>query len=334
MKRFGRCVVALAGFLVLYNLSISFSFAASDGALMHYKPQPRPLKYNLSITTKSQASALFNPGPLDEQEDVISISQRSEKAGVGLLDLTLTVEGINRELEKPNARELYLTPRGGSGYKRKDILGNTGHTLINLLGGVKEARGIPHFGSVYFHSESLVGPPLGIYPILTMIHPQFPLKLLKEGDAWEVNDEIEIGSAEAIPIGGLGTLKHELSMTVKREMVYTLIGYVEKGRRKTAHIGFKGTFSMEGEMITESGGDFIEGTGRSSGEFYFVPAEGLLVEALIKSEVNEEISKHGNVVHWFNPDVGMGVFFGQRTAPITWLTQRDLHFVLVDKGGG
>ena len=96
---------------------------------------------------------------------------------------------------------------------------------------------------------------------------------------------------------------------------------------------FKGTFNIEGEMITESGGDFIESSGSSSGELYFAPDEGLLVEVLIKSEINEHKSKNGNVVHWFTPEVGMAVFHGERTAPITWLTEQNVHYVLVDGDG-
>ncbi len=135
-------------------------------------------------------------------------------------------------------------------------------------------------------------------------------------------------SGEALPIRGLGTLKHELSMTVKREFDYTLEDFVQKGKYKTAHISFNGTFSMGGEMITEAGGDYIEGSGRSSGELYFAPDEGLLVEVSIKSEVNVQKSQDGHAVHWFNPEVSMAVFLGQRTHAITWLTDQTVHFVL------
>ena len=136
--------------------------------------------------------------------------------------------------------------------------------------------------------------------------------------------------AEALSIGGLGTLKHELSMIVTRDLEYTLIGYVQKGTYRTAHIDFKGTFSMEGEMITLSGGDFIEADGKCSGEFFFALDEGLLMEVFIKSQFNEEKSKDGNTVHWFNSETNMAVFLGQPTAPLTWLTEKDLHFVLVE----
>jgi hypothetical protein len=326
-RKLGGCLIAV--FLLLSVGSLPSAWA-SDGEILHYRPQPRPLKFVLSIAGKSHALSLWETGPLVEQEDVLNLSQKVETAGDGLLKTTWTVQGINREQEAPKTNSIHLVPRGGSGYKRKDIIGNSGHTLINLLGAVREAKAIPHIGSVYFHPESLNGPPLDIYGITTLIYPRFPLRALKEGDRWKIKDEITIEPAEALLIGGLGTLKHELNMTVKRELAYTLNSFVQKGSHRTAHIGFKGTFSMEGEMITQSGGDFIEADGKCSGAFYFALEEGLLMESLIETKVTEQKSTSGNTVHWFNSETNMAVFLGQPTAPLTWVTEKDLHFVLVE----
>ena len=326
-RKLGGCLSAVFLFLSVGSFSSAW---ASNGEILHYRPQPRPLKYVLSIAGKSHALSLWDTGPLVEQEDVLNLDQEVETVGDGLLNIMWTVQGINREQEVPKTNSIHLVPRGGSGYKRKDIIGNSGHTLINLLGAVREAKAIPHIGSVYFHPESLAGPPLDIYGIATMIYPQFPLRSLKKGDRWKIKDEITIEPAEALLIGGLGTLKHELSMTVKRDLEYTLNGYVQKGSHRAAHIGFKGTFSMEGEMITQSGGDFIEADGKCSGEYYFALEEGLLMESLVKTKVTEQKSTSGNTVHWFNAETNMAVFLGQPTAPLTWLTEKDLHFVLVE----
>ena len=330
MKRLAGCLLAFVVALLLFNVGGSSNAAASQGELFYYRPQLQPLRYDLSISTRSQALALFGPGPQEEHEDIIRFSQKVERTGDGLLDIALTVDEIDTREQGPKASELYLTPRGGAAYERKEIIGNTGHTLINVLGVVKEVRGIPHFGSVYFHPENLGGPPLDIYPVMSMLYPQFPMRILKEGDSWKVKDEITIESAEALPIRGIGTLKHELSMTVKKDMEYTLIGYVQRGGYQTAHIDFNGVFSMDGEMITEAGGDYLEGRGKSSGELYFAPGEGLLVEVSIKSEVNEQKSKDGNVAHWFNSEVSTALFLAQRTATITWLTDQNVHFILAD----
>ena len=304
--------------------------AAQDGQFFTYRPQVQSLRYDLSITTKSQAVALFLEGPREEHQDRISLTQKVERAGDGLLDIALRVDDLNMGEENPQTAELHLTPRGGSSYLRKEIVGNTGHTLINLLGEVKEMRAIPHFGSVYFHSQNLSGAPMDIYSVMSLLYPRFPMRLIQEGESWKVEDEIAMESAQALPIRGLGTLKHELTMTVKRDLEYTLAGFVQKGKYKTAHIRFNGTFTIDGEMITEAGGDYIEGTGTSSGELYFAPDEGLLVEVLIQNEVNQQKSQDGHVVHWFNSEVSMAVFFGQRTPAITWLTDQNVHFVLAD----
>jgi hypothetical protein len=302
----------------------------SQREFFHYRPHPEPLQYNLSITTTSRALALFGPGPQEEHEDLLRLSQKVQQAGDGLLEIALTVDEINTEVTGPKASDVSLTPRGGSAYERKDIVGNTARTSINLLGVAKEVQGIPHFGSVYFHPQNLSGPPLDLYPAMNMLYPQFPLRLIKEGDRWQVEEEVSIESAQALPIRGIGTLKHELNMTVKKVMEYTLIGYVRKGNYQTAHIGFTGTFRMEGEMITEAGGNYIEGNGKSSGELYFAPGEGLLVEVSMKTEINQQKSEDGNVVHWFNSEVNMATFLAQRSAGLTWLTEQDLHFVLSD----
>ena len=304
--------------------------AASGGQLFHYRPRIQPLQYELSINTTSQALALYVDGPQEQRQDVMRLSQRVEPAGEGLLDLVLTVEEINLRDQEPEARALELSPRGGSAYRRRDIVGNSAHRVMNLLGAVSETGGIPHIGSTYFHPDSLAGPPLDIYPVMTMLHPQFPLELLEEGDTWQVQDEITIGSAEALPLRGIATLKHELTMTVRRDLEYEFVGYVRRGAYETAQIRFSGTFSMDGQMITEGGGDYIEGTGNSSGEFYFAPAEGLLVEAAIKSKINESKSQDGIVVHWFDGTTNIAMQTGQRTAGITFLTDQVVRFALTD----
>ncbi len=326
MKKLLGC---LAVFVALLFFTVGGSrVAAENGQFFTYKPQSQPLRYDLSITTRSQAVALFLEGPWEEQEDIIHLTQTVEGAGDGLLDIALTVDELNKGKEVPQSSEFHLTPRGGSSYRRKDIIGNSGHTLINLVGEVKEVRAIPHFGSVYFHPESLSGPPMDIYPVMSMLYPQFPMRLLQEGDRWTVQNEIPIESAQVLPIRGLGTLKHELNMTVKSDLEYTLAGFVQRGNYETAHIRFNGTFSMDGEMITQAGGDYIEGGGRSSGELYFAPDEGLLVEVFVQNEINEQKSQDGHVVHWFNPEVSMAMISGQRTPAITWLTDQNVHFVL------
>lgn len=311
----------------------SASAADEDLRLLHYRPQLKPLRYDLSIATRSQADALFETGPKEEHRDILNVNQKVERAGEDLLDIVLTVDGINDKEQVSQAREFHLTPRGGSAYKREDILGNSGHTAINLLGVVKEAKGIPHFGSVYFHPDNLSGPPLDIYAVVAIIYPAFPLKLLKNGEGWKVRDQIAFGSADALPIRGLATLKADLAMTVKREMDYQLIDYVQRGKYKTAHIRFRGSFSMDGKMTTEGGGDYIAGDGTSSGELYFAPDEGLVIEVSMKNEASERKSQDGTIVHWFNAEKSIAITTARPTPEITWFTKQDVRFALADAAG-
>ena len=115
MKRLGGCLIVVFSLLLVW---INPGATAYGGEILHYRPQPLPLKYNLTIATKSQAMALFDEGPLEEQKDVINLSQKVVEMDAGLLQIELTVLGINRAKPEPKATELYLTPRGGAAYKR------------------------------------------------------------------------------------------------------------------------------------------------------------------------------------------------------------------------
>lgn len=326
----GRLVPLLAA-LPLVGGQLSFDAAAAEGEFLYYRPHSQPLRYVLSVTTRSQADALFEPGPREERTDTISLSQKVEAAGEGLLDIVLTVDDINLRDQRPKAGAYQLNPRGGSAYERRDILGNSGHTLVNHLGAVREMRGIPHFGSLYFHPDSLTGAALDLYRALAMLYPEFPLRLLTQGDRWKVKNQIPIRSAEALPIRGIATLKHDLTMTVDRDIDYEVVGYVQKGQFKTVHVRFRGTFAMDGKMALEGGTDYLAGSGTSAADLYFALGEGVLVEASMKSEVNERKSQDGEAVHWFNATQSMALSTARRTTEITWLTEQDLHFALADR---
>lgn len=308
---------------IVLTFTLLWSSVSSGEELLHYTSH-LPLKYNLTITAKSQAEALFRPGPVEEHKDMLTLSQQVQKVGEGLLDIAYTVDEINWEEHGPSA---------GSAYKREEILGNTGHIKVNLLGKVEEAGGIPHISSRYFHRDSLDGPPLDIYRALMMLYPQFPLRLLKKGDSWKVRDKILMESAEALPIRGIATLKYELEMTVKRSIKYTLIDYVQKNGHRAAHIGFDATFSTDGTIITESQENYTEGDGSCSGELYFSVDEGILLEVSMESEVNEMKSQGGRARHWFNPEQSITIALGgYKSTPITWLTKQEIHFELAGKG--
>ncbi|MDB4444161.1 hypothetical protein N9174_02345 [bacterium] len=317
-------------FAIYFVLSLILLFAGNSASagprieeaeLLHYKPQSEALHYKLRIWSKSQAQGLFEPGPVEAAEDLMTLTQRVKKSASGLFDITHRVDGINWEAHGPTS---------GSAYKREEIIGNTGYIRVNLLGRVAEARGIPHISSRYFHRGSLDGPPLDIYRAMLMLYPQFPLKLLKKGDRWKTRDKIIIESAEAVPIRGIATLKYELDMTVARDVKYRLIDYVERNGRRTAHIGFEATFNTEGAVTTESSENYTEGDGECSGDLYFSFEKGLLLEFAMKSKINESKSQGRSVRHWFNPKKSIVTMLGGlRSTPIMWLTDQEVHFELI-----
>ncbi len=303
MKKPARLFVIPA--ILLLSLAISVNALAVDSTLLHYKSHYSKLKYGLTMTSKSRPEALFELGPQEETEDFLTLGQRVGSASDGLLDIALTVDGINWEQHGPSR---------GSAYKREEIIGNTGHLRVNVLGKVAEASGIPHFSSIYFHRDNLSGPPLDIYRTLTMLYPQFPMRLLKKGDRWKSRDEIFIESAKALPIRGIATLKYELE---------------RKGHR-AARVGFDATFSTAGAITTEAVEHYTEGDGTSSGDLYFSLDDGILLEVMMKSELNETRSTGGRVRHWFNPEKSINILLGgQKSTPITWLTKQETHFELL-----
>jgi hypothetical protein len=307
--------------ILLSSLAISVNALAVDSTLLHYKPHDPKLKYGLTMTSRSRPEAVFELGPLEETEDFLTISQRVGSESDGLLDIALTVDEINWNQHGPSR---------GSSYKREEIIGNTGYLRVNVLGKVAEARGIPHFSSIYFHRDNLSGPPLDIYRTLTMLYPQFPMRLLKKGDQWKLKDDIFIESAKALPIRGIATLKYELEMTVKRNIKYSLIDYTERKGHRAVRVGFEATFSTEGAIATEAVEHYTEGDGTCSGDLYFSLDDGILLEVKMKSELNESRSTGGRVRHWFNPETSINILLGgQKSTPITWLTKQEVHFELL-----
>ena len=118
-------------------------------------------------------------------------------------------------------------------------------------------------------------------------------------------------------------------MTVRWDITYTLIDYTERKGRQAAHIGFEATFNTEGTIMTESRESVTEGDGKCSGDIYFSPEEGLILEVRMESEVSEMKSAGGGVRHWFNPEISIFIVLGgQRSTPITWRTAQEVHFEL------
>ena len=219
----------------------------------------------------------------------------------------------------------------GKHLKREEIIGNTHHTRINLLGKIDEIKSFPHFGSNQFYRGNVDGPPMDNWRIMSMLYPQFPLSMVGEGDSWEIEDEFSITPAEVLAIGGLQPVREDFEMRVRREIKYTLIDYVEKAGYRTAHISFEATIRTDGEVHGTEEGDYTEGHGESSGEFYFAPEEGILVGTTFSEHIIERKARDGHFAYFLRPDKRLHAeAYDQTSIPFIWRTDKTVEFGLVE----
>ncbi len=314
----------LVALFLLLSIPVLFGGSVIGGDLLAYKPYTGPLEYNLSI--KSHAvidsdSGRNQGGIFRDHEDILTLSQNLKDAGDGLIDISMTVKKINF---------LPHGPTYGAAYKREEITGNTQHIKINLQGKVVAANVLPHIGSSQFWRRGDDGPPLDFYNILLMLNPRFPLGILDVGSTWEVNDEIELGLAEVLPIAEIEPLHYEIEMTVRQKIKYTLLGFEKKKRYRCVRIGFEAEFRTDGVMRDAHTGSYVEGNGKSFGEFFFAPKEGVLVSASIKHQANERLSKDGHIIRFLNPEEMVFLYSDDQTSiPIPWRADRTVTFELV-----
>jgi len=251
--------------------------------------------------------------------------QRIEETEEGLLDIATTVEEIN----------LLPLARGpgppGMRYQRKDIVGNTQHIKINRSGKVEEARVFPQLASRFFWNNGEDGPPLDLYNVLILLNPRFPSDLLEAGDSWETEEEMELGMADALPMAGLMGLNYDLEMTVHQKIQYTLLDFVEKKGYRCAHIRFEAQFTTDGMSYNGQSGSYLNGNGKSSGELYFAPQEGILVSASMTHNASERKSEDGLIRTFITPrEMIFLEVDDQTTAPITWRSERIVSLELAE----
>jgi len=314
--------------IVLFSLllfTIPFNAPVLGAELLSYKPYSGALGYDLVIKTH----ALVETGSpskygniFRDHEDIFTLSQRVEETEEGLLDIATTVDKINF---------LPHGPTYGAAYKREEIEGNTQHVKINLLGRVTEADVLPHIGSSAFWRDGHDGPPLDFYNVMIMLNPRFPLAFLDVGESWEVEEQIELGLAEALPVAGVMQLHYELEMTVEQKIKYTLLDFVQKKGCRCARVGFKAEFTTDGVLYDAHTGSYMQGNGESSGELYFAPKEGILVSASMKHNSIERRSVDGQVAFFLTPEEMIRLYsYDQTTIPVPWRNERLVTFELVE----
>ena len=313
-------------FVVLFLLlqGVSAAQSGAEHALLIYKPQSAPLTYDLQVTTHSLLEVSWpRQAPITiDHEDILTISQEVTETDEGLLDVALTVDAIN---PLPPDRE--QTGLAGDRYQRADIVGNSQHLVMSVLGEVKEATGLPHFSSLFYYARGLDIVAFDTYRVLLMLYPQFPLRLLDVGDSWSVEDEVTVKNADT------GYLRISLNMVVDRKMTYTLAGFTERNGYRTAHITFEAEYGFDASSFAASEEFFSDGTGEDVGEFYFAPKEGVVVEASIQSKPVETKSHGGEMVR-LHFDSQTSRFVNLRgdhtTVPLKWYTDKMISFQLAE----
>lgn len=324
MRLSKRYLAILGPFLSLLFL-ICFRVFAAESQLLMFKPHPRSLEYNLAIKAHSvvDMNSAGQGRIFEDHDDMITLTQKVSEIDGGLLGIDLTVKMINWEEHGPT---------NGKRLKREEIIGNSHRTKINLLGKIEEINSFPHFGSNEFFSESLDGPALDHWRIMSMLYPQFPLKLVGQGESWEIKDEFSVTPAEALAVAGIMPIRHNFEMVIRRTIKYTLIDYVQRAGYNTARIGFEATFRTDGEVQGATEGDYTDGSGSSSGEFYFAPEEGILVQASFKENVIERKAKDGHFKYYLGPDISLWAeAYDQTSVPFIWRTDKTVDFRMVNE---
>lgn len=317
-------------FVVLFLLAQGASTALSgaENALLVYKPRPAPLTYNLRVNTHS---VLETSSPRSDvaadHEDILTLSQRVTETDAGLLDLALTVDGINPISAERNAEE------SGHHYRRGDVVGNSQHAVLSILGEVKKATGLPHFASRnYYGARGLDGVSFDMYRVILTLYPQFPLRLLGTDDSWSVEDQVTVSAAEA-EVAGLAGLGHHFTVDIDRKVTYKVLGFSERKGYRTAHIAFDTQYNFEANSGVGAEEFYADGSGEDVGEIYFAPDEGIVVQASITSKPVETKSQGGELVRlWLDPRTSVFLTLrGQRTVPLKWRSEKTISFELAEQ---
>ncbi len=339
MRRVQRMPALLVSLLVPGLVAGAPALAGEgDRALLTYKSQPAPVAYTLTV--KTNLNTLTHAGGgwrgdlvTKSHEDRLGFQLEAKERPDGLVDQVLTFTSINGK-----TAALGLSPGAREGdvailmLKREEIVGQAQEVRMDLLGRVKEATGVPHFVSQGFHNRSSDGPPLDMHRVLLMVFPQFSLQRVSPGEKWTVKDEAVVREAKEKAEGGAldSTRSHKLEAKVKRDITYTHQGFVERGGRRTAAIGVTGSYSIDAKAVEPNNGHYLKGNGKVSGEYYFAPAEGLLVEASLKSKLSQSYTFDGILLtYWLNPKEKVSLMLEDTTMPwVPWEGEQTVRLEL------
>lgn len=270
-------------------------------------------------------------------EDILGFKLETKERADGLIDQALAFTSING---RTAATGLSGGAKEGDTailvVKREEIVGRTQEIRMDLLGRVKEATGVPHFVSHGFHNRTSDGPPLDMYRVLLMVFPQFSLKRVSPGESWTVKDEAIVREAKEKTEGGPldSTRSHKLEAKVKRDITYTHQGFVERKGYRAVAIGVTGSYTLDAKAVEPNNGHYVKGNGKVSGEYYFAAAEGLLVEASLKSKLNQSYTFDGVLVgYWLSPKERVSLILEDTTMPwVPWVGEQTVRLELTGTG--
>ena len=116
-------------------------------------------------------------------------------------------------------------------------------------------------------------------------------------------------------------------------ITYRLLGFAERKGFRTAHIAFDAQYDVEGNSGVGSGEFYVDGSGEDTGEIYFAPDEGIVVEASITSKIAETKTEGGELIRlWLNPQTSVFLTArGQRTFPLKWRSEKTISFELASQ---
>ena len=89
------------------------------------------------------------------------------------------------------------------------------------------------------------------------------------------------------------TISEESQMVLKRNITYTLKGKEKKGSYECIKVDFKGTLEITGKMQQRGMDLVMEGSGDTSGSFWFDPSSGLMVEELNNTNIDMTMALTG-----------------------------------------
>ena len=113
-------------------------------------------------------------------------------------------------------------------------------------------------------------------------------------------------------------------------ITYRLLGFAERKGYRTAHLTFDAQYDFEANSAAGPDEYWVDGSGEDTGEIFFAPEEGIVVEASITSKLSETKTQGGEMIRmWLDPKTSVFLTArGQTTFPLKWRSEKTISFEL------